>query len=460
MKNLTAIACVLGLSLAAQAADADLGLVLAVAPQGGSGFQDRPAVAFGGGVYLVVWQDGEDGADRAGGGSDILGARIDAEGKVLDAKPLVVCKAKDYQRRPVVAFGGGVFLVAWEDFRNGTDGDIYAARVSAQGKVLDEDGFPVAQGKGRNQIYAAVASNGREFLVAWMDYWAYPTYGITAARVSAQGKVLDPQGVPLLRESEAKLKKLADAARARKTLGVPWAIPQPIGNSYPASVFHPVLAFGGGRYLLYCRDHRSGWGPSRVIPVAAEGAPKMLVPDRDKSTVIGSRGINFEKGYGNALLAGPGNGWLMVGTTVGGRGMEHSCLHLHWAKPDGKIAPPPPQRAGAPYTIGWQGRNMNDLTAAGAFDGKTYWLVFAQGPLARGKRTSRILATRIDPSSAKALDVKTASGGKIDGVVLSEGAGWAMHPAAASDGKGTVLAVWVDDRAAEDCRLKARMLKR
>jgi hypothetical protein len=459
MRIAISLACLFALAVTVRAADADLGPVTTMAAKGGCGFQDRPAVAFGKDVYLVAWQDGDESADRNGQATDILCARVGADGKALDAEPLVVCKAKDYQKRPAVAFGADVFLIVWEDFRSGADGDIYAARVSPDGKVLDPDGFLVAGGQGRNQIYAAAASNGKEFLVAWMDMWAYPSYGIAATRVSAEGKVLDAGGVPLVRESEAKLKKLADAARAQKTLAVPWAIDQPIGDKAPASVFHPALAFGGGRYLLYCRDHRSGWGPGRVIPVAAEGAPKTLLPDADKSTVISSRAIGFEKGYGNALVTGPDKGWLMVGTSVGGRGMEASGLHLHWARPDGTMAPLPPEgtRPGEPYNMEFQGRQINDLNAAGAFDGKTYWLAFDSGPF--HTRTSRILATRLDPTSAKTLDLKFGDKGSLDGIVLSEGPGWAMHPALASDGKGGVLAVWADDRGADDCRLKARIAR-
>jgi len=452
------------LAVVAQGADAPvvLGPPITVAPDGGSGFQDRPALAFGNNVYLVAWQDGEDGADPNGAGSDIYCARIDAAGEPLDPQGIVVCEAKGYQKRPRVAFGSGVFLVVWEDRRTGRANDIYAARVTPEGKVLDPGGFPVATGDSRNQTYATVASDGKRFLVAWMDYWAYPTYGISAARIAPEGKVLDENGVLLVKEDESKIKKLAEATRERQTLGIPWALPAPVRQQNVGSVLFPALAFAGGRYLLHFRDQRSGWGPARVVPVDATGRPRVARPDNDASTVVDSRGTNFSKGFDLALVPGPGRGWLLVGTTVSGRGTEHSFLNVRWARSDGTLCAPKRARSPAPYTIGWQGRQIIDLNAAGAFDGRTYCLVFENGPLRRGsrqKRTSRILATRIDPESGTCLDLQASERRQLSGIQLSSGRGWAMHPAAASDGRGVVLAAWAEDRAADNCRLKARFVR-
>lgn len=447
-----------GLVLGAQA-PVELGPTLTAAPDSGSGFQGRPAAAFGSGLYLVAWQDGEDGADPGQAGSDIACARISKAGKTLDPAAIVVCKARGYQKRPRVAFGGGLFLVVWDDCRSGRANDIYAARVTPQGKVLDPDGFPVATGEGRNQTYATVASDGQAFLVAWMDFWAYPTYGVAAARVTSQGKVLDRNGVLLAKEDGAKISTLAEAARRRTTLGIPWALGAPVRQDYVGSALFPALTFARDRYLLYFRDHCVGWGPARVVPVDVTGRPRLHGPPKDTAAVVDYRGTNFSKGYDVAFVGGPASGWLLVGTTVSGRGMEHSCLNVRWTKPDGTLCAPRRARAPAPYTIGWSGRQISDLNAAGAFDGKTYWLVFENGPRTRGRRISRILATRIDPESGQAIDLQLSERRELRGIQLSEGQGWAMHPAAASDGAGGVLAVWADDRGADNCRLRARLMR-
>ncbi|MCY3020663.1 MAG: hypothetical protein NTW87_16720, partial [Planctomycetota bacterium] len=110
----------------------------------GKGIQGTPAVAFGQGTYLAVWREGWHGK---GGAARIYAARLSAEGKLLDGKGIEVAPAQaGVQERPRVAFGGGVFLVVWQDFRNGKDYDILAARISPEGKVLDREPILVAAG--------------------------------------------------------------------------------------------------------------------------------------------------------------------------------------------------------------------------------------------------------------------------------------------------------------------------
>ena len=122
----------------------------------GRRLQRQAACAFGKDCYLVAWCDGTLQADRPT--ADIYAARIDhALGKSLDPAGIRVCAAADFQERPAVAFDGTNFLVVWQDFRNGRDYDIYAARVSPQGRVLDPDGFPVIARAG-NQARPAVLS--------------------------------------------------------------------------------------------------------------------------------------------------------------------------------------------------------------------------------------------------------------------------------------------------------------
>src|SRR5689334_16013593 len=67
--------------------------------------------------------------------------------------------ASNFQEEVVSASGAGVHLVVWRDSRNGTVGDIYAARVSAAGVVLDPTGIPVCAADGE-QDKPAVAFDG------------------------------------------------------------------------------------------------------------------------------------------------------------------------------------------------------------------------------------------------------------------------------------------------------------
>lgn len=155
-----------------------------------------PGVAYGKDVFLTVWQSGRvaEGDIRKGlnFNGDIAGCRVDKTGRALDATPFVICGAKDLQERPRVVFGGDVFLVVWQDLRNGKDWDVYAARVAPDGKVLDPDGILVS-GAPRSQATPRASWDGKVFQVVWQDIRS-GVYEIYGARVSAGGKVLDQEG--------------------------------------------------------------------------------------------------------------------------------------------------------------------------------------------------------------------------------------------------------------------------
>ena len=122
----------------------------------------RAAWCEGAGCWLVAWREGATN-DL---GADIWCARISADGKALDPKGIRVCAAADNQEQPWAASDGKGFLVAWEDFRNGKDYDIYAARVDAEGKVLDPDGFLVAGGA-HNQCHPAATFASTSLPSVW-----------------------------------------------------------------------------------------------------------------------------------------------------------------------------------------------------------------------------------------------------------------------------------------------------
>jgi len=155
----------------------------------GDGIQRAPHAAFGDGVFLVVWQEGWHGE---GGSSRIYAARVSPEGKVLSPGAIQVAAAKTgVQEYPRVAFGGGVLLVVWQDMRNGKDTDVLAARITTEGKLLDDEPLALAVGPG-TQALPDVASDGRDFLVVWQSFDpAETTYQGFAARVTPRGQVGD-----------------------------------------------------------------------------------------------------------------------------------------------------------------------------------------------------------------------------------------------------------------------------
>jgi phosphoribosylformylglycinamidine (FGAM) synthase PurS component len=160
--------------------------------------QNCPAVAFDGANFLVVWEDW-----RSGNYLDIYGARVSPAGVVLDPAGLAVCGAGDDQYSAAVGFDGENFLVAWEDWRSGNWEDIYGARVTPEGAVLDTQGIVISQAED-DQYYPAVGADGTGFLVVWEDYRNGGPDGsdIYGARVTPEGAVLDTQGIAIAQAAE------------------------------------------------------------------------------------------------------------------------------------------------------------------------------------------------------------------------------------------------------------------
>ena len=155
----------------------------------GAGDQDFPSATFDGSNYLVVWQD-----SRAGSSKDIYGTRVTPAGTVLDPTGIPISTEASGQYSPSVAFDGTNYLVVWFDFRNPCD--IYGARVTTTGVVLDPSGILLSNAV-NSQLYPSVAFDGTNYLVAWQDYRSDSTFDAYGTRVTPDGTVLDPAGIPI-----------------------------------------------------------------------------------------------------------------------------------------------------------------------------------------------------------------------------------------------------------------------
>jgi hypothetical protein len=203
---------------------------------GGSVGGVQPAIAFDGTNYLVVWTTA-DWRNR------ISGRRITPLGDVLDAVPLAVSSGplEAFDQSPSLAFDGTNFLVVWNR-RYGIDNcygsytafEVWGARVSAGGAVVDTTGFPISNTPG-HQRDPRVAFDGTRYLVVWSDsravlgamgcYWGTGG-GIRGARVAPSGQVADPTGVDF-------------------SSGMPW------------SLYSPALDFDGTNFLVVWEDQRA-----------------------------------------------------------------------------------------------------------------------------------------------------------------------------------------------------------
>ncbi|MCK4575268.1 hypothetical protein KAU34_02560, partial [candidate division WOR-3 bacterium] len=124
--------------------------------------QSFPSVAFDGTNYLVVWMDYRCASN------DIYGTRVNQSGVVLDPAGIAISTDGFSQHYPSVAFNGTNYLVVWEDLRNFST-DIYGARVTQSGIVLDPDGIAISTVTNWQES-PSVACDGTNYLVVWEDW--------------------------------------------------------------------------------------------------------------------------------------------------------------------------------------------------------------------------------------------------------------------------------------------------
>ncbi len=220
---------------------------------------ELPSIAWDGTNYLVAWS--------AWAGDDIYGARVSPGGSVLDETPIQISTAPGVQWAPSLAWNGSEYLVAWESYpAPGVGSDIYAARVTADGDVLDPAGIAISTQTGYEQ-YSSVASRGDEFLVVWDDERAGPDENVYGSRVAADGTVLDPEGIAISTAG-----------------GSEWA---------------PTVASDGTNYFVTWGDARSGYNVygARVtgggVVLDTEGIPISTAPDNQYWPGVTWDGLNY-----------------------------------------------------------------------------------------------------------------------------------------------------------------------
>ncbi len=168
--------------------------------------QGQPEIVRGGSQYLVVWTDYRTGGSNLildEGGADIMAARLDAAGALIDTTPIVVNQDAADQTLPRVAWNGTDWLVVWHTqaptqffWASG----IRAARISASGAVLDAPPIEVFSYPFSSSADFAVAADGAGWLVTMRGSSAGED-DLLGVRIAADGTVLDPGGVTLVNAS-------------------------------------------------------------------------------------------------------------------------------------------------------------------------------------------------------------------------------------------------------------------
>jgi hypothetical protein len=146
-------------------------------------------VAFDGTNYVVAWRSNA---------SDVYTTRVSQSLVNLDGSSGSLVSGNHVSWYPAVAFDGTNYLVTWSDGRN-PPYDIYGARVTTAGVVLEPGGFLIASGPG-DMDAVGMAFDGTNYFVAWRDHRSIPMPGaiwVYGTRVTPAGVVLDSPPIPI-----------------------------------------------------------------------------------------------------------------------------------------------------------------------------------------------------------------------------------------------------------------------
>jgi hypothetical protein len=387
--------------------------------------QSFPAVAFDGTNFLVVWQDWRSGVD-----SDIYGARVTQAGVVRETSGIGISRAADYQLYPAVAFDGTNFLVVWQDTRSGVDNDIYGARVTQAGVVLDSAGIAISTAAGYKES-PVVAFDGTNFLVVWTN--GGDIYG---ARVTQAGLVLDPSGIAI---STAAYGRYSPAVAFDRTNSLVVWEDSRSGVDYdiygarvtPAGVVldsagiaistaagyqeSPVVAFDGANFLVVWQDFRSA-DTSDIYGARVTQAGVVLDPSGIAISTAAYSQFFPAVGFDGA-------NFLVVWQDTRNGGGYLSDIYGARVTPAGVVLDP----AGIPISTAVSSQG----TPALAFDGTNYLVVWT---------VDDIYGARVTPAGV-VLDPS--------GIAISTAANNQLDPAVAYDGTD-FLVVWEDYRSGVD----------
>jgi hypothetical protein len=118
----------------------------------------NPVVACSLTNYLMVWPDDY-------GQGSLNGQLIDASGGLQGTWFAIAAKYNGM--RPGVAYGGGRYLVVWDDYRSGTNWAIYGQLFSSSGALVGSELLVCGPVDGQDEKEATIAFDGTNFLVVW-----------------------------------------------------------------------------------------------------------------------------------------------------------------------------------------------------------------------------------------------------------------------------------------------------
>lgn len=149
-----------------------------------TGAQEYPRIiSDGAGGAIIAW------CDSRGSDFDIYAERIGAEGNILwNTGGVEICIADGNQLKPqLIPDGAGGAIIIWSDFR-GSEYDIYAQRVNANGRTLWADnGLAVCLANGSQGSLQIIPEGNGKAIISWDDPRSGSYRAIYAQRIDTTG---------------------------------------------------------------------------------------------------------------------------------------------------------------------------------------------------------------------------------------------------------------------------------
>jgi hypothetical protein len=256
-------------------------------------FQNEPYVAHvGSGESIIAWRD-----YRSGSSYDTYAQRVDANGVTQwTANGVALCiQPWNQSGVRIVSNGYGGAIVAWDDYRNGTDNDIYA-------QMIDTNGEAGVHPPSVNSVLDVPGDQGGWVNLAWYatSYDPSPTGGITeytlwralsvyqAASLKAEGASLVEgavgvgaadlrTGKPVVRVervgAETYFWELIDSQIAYHLQTYAKIVPTAFDSTAVCDDYHyfQVIAHTSDPYVFYVSNPKSGYSVDNIAPAAPQG---------------------------------------------------------------------------------------------------------------------------------------------------------------------------------------------
>src|SRR5439155_21813667 len=132
----------------------------------------------------IAWED------HRGSTSDIYVQHVDRAGSIQWAPDgVALCAAAGDQFAPkCITDGAGGAMVTWEDYRSGTNADIYARRVNAAGVPVGlANGVGLCTASGDQLTPDIVRDGANGAIVTWFDARGDNPFDIYAQRMDSSG---------------------------------------------------------------------------------------------------------------------------------------------------------------------------------------------------------------------------------------------------------------------------------